>query len=108
MVSRLATASGQARDQPETYVNHLTYVRSACHDSTMTITASRLRANVYKVLDEVLETGTPVEIARRGQRLRIVPVAPASRLDRLVRRPRYLKVDADDIVHLDWSDQWRP
>lgn len=74
----------------------------------MTITASRLRANVYKVLDEVLATGTPVEIARRGQRLRIVPVAPASRLERLVRRPRYLKVDADAIVHLDWSDQWRP
>ena len=74
----------------------------------MTITASRLRANVYKMLDEVLETGTPVEIARRGQRLRIVPVAPASRLDRLVRRPRYLKVDADEIVHFDWSDLWRP
>ena len=80
----------------------------ACHDDRMTITASRLRANVYKVLDEVLETGKPVEIARRGQRLRIVPVAPAGRLERLVRRPRYLKVDADEIVHLDWSDQWRP
>jgi prevent-host-death family protein len=74
----------------------------------MTITASRLRANVYKVLDEVLETGTPVEIERRGQRLRIIPAAPTSRLDRLIRRPRYLKVDPESIVHLDWSDQWRP
>ena len=75
----------------------------------MTITASRLRANVYKVLDEVLETGTPVEIERRGQRLRIVPVEPQQgRLERLVRRPRYLKVDPESIVHLDWSDQWRP
>jgi antitoxin (DNA-binding transcriptional repressor) of toxin-antitoxin stability system len=74
----------------------------------MTITASRLRANVYKVLDEVLETGTPVEIERRGQRLRIVPAVPRLRLERLVRRPRYLKVDPESIVHLDWSDQWRP
>lgn len=74
----------------------------------MTITASRLRANVYKVLDEVLETGTPVEIERRGQRLRIVPAEPRGRLERLVRRPRYLKVDPESIVHLDWSDQWRP
>jgi prevent-host-death family protein len=76
--------------------------------STMAITASRLRANVYKVLDEVLETGTPVEIERRGQRLRIVPAEPSRRLDRLRQRPRYLKVDPESIVHLDWSDQWRP
>jgi len=74
----------------------------------MTITASRLRANVYKVLDEVLETGTPIEIERRGRRLRIVPVEPSSKLSRLAARPAYLRVDAEDIVHLDWSDQWRP
>ena len=74
----------------------------------MAITASRLRANVYKVLDEVLETGTPVEIERRGQRLRIVPAEPRGRLERLVRRPRYLKVDPESIVHLDWSGEWRP
>lgn len=74
----------------------------------MAITASRLRANVYKVLDEVLETGTPVEIERRGRRLRIVPAEPTRRLDRLVRRPDYLKVDPESIVHLDWSDEWRP
>ena len=76
--------------------------------SGMTITASRLRANVYKVLDEVLETGTPVEIERRGRRLRIVPAESQSRLERLVRRPRFLKVDPESIVHLDWSDEWRP
>jgi antitoxin (DNA-binding transcriptional repressor) of toxin-antitoxin stability system len=75
---------------------------------TMAITASRLRDNVYKILDEVLDTGTPVEIARRGQRLRIVPVEGKGRLERLIRRPRYLKVDPESIVHLDWSDQWRP
>jgi prevent-host-death family protein len=74
----------------------------------MTITASQLRANVYRVLDEVLETGTPVEIERRGHRLRIVPAEPLGRLERLVRRPRYLKVDPESIVHLDWSDEWRP
>lgn len=74
----------------------------------MAISASRLRANVYKVLDEVLETGTPVEIERRGKRLRIVPADPPRRLERLVRRPGYLKVDPESIVHLDWSDEWRP
>ena len=74
----------------------------------MAITASQLRATVYKVLDEVLETGTPIEIERRGKRLRIVPAEPPGRLDRLVRRPGFLKVDPESIVHLDWSDEWRP
>jgi prevent-host-death family protein len=59
----------------------------------MAITASRLRANVCKVVDEVLDTGTPAEIERRGRRLRIVPAESRGRLDRLVRRPAYLKVD---------------
>ena len=74
----------------------------------MAITATRLRANVYKVLDEVLATGTPIEVQRKGQRLRIVPVKPRSRLDRLVRRPGYLKGDPESIVHMNWSKEWRP
>jgi len=74
----------------------------------MAITATRLRANVYKVLDEVLATGTPIEVQRKGQRLRIVPVEPRSRLDRLVRRPGYLKGDPESIVHMNWSKEWRP
>lgn len=74
----------------------------------MAITASRLRANVYKVLDDVLETGTPVEVERKGKRLRIVPVEPRSKLDRLVKRPGFLKGDPESIVHMDWSGEWRP
>jgi prevent-host-death family protein len=74
----------------------------------MPITASELRRNVYKVLDRVVDTGQPVEIERRGRRLRIVPAEPASKLGRLVARPRYLQVGADQLVHLDWSSEWRP
>jgi hypothetical protein len=36
------------------------------------LTASKLRANIYRVLDQVLETGVPVEIERHGRRLRII------------------------------------
>jgi hypothetical protein len=74
----------------------------------MAITASKLRENVYRILDEVLEKGTPVDVVRRGRRLRIVPVDPPARLRRLAPRPRYLKADPDDIVHMDWSQEWRP
>lgn len=70
-------------------------------------TASDLRANVYRVLDTVLESGVPVEIERRGRVLKIVPEAATPKLSRLIQRP-YLRGDIEDIVHLDWSRNWRP
>jgi hypothetical protein len=72
----------------------------------MAITASKLRENVYRVLDEVLETGEPVVIERNGRRLFIVAEEPTSRLGRLVRRPDAITGDPDDLVHRDWSAEW--
>ena len=74
----------------------------------MHISASDLRQNVYRILDTVLETGRPVEIDRRGRRLRIVPAEPAAKLSRLESRRAYLRVDPERVVHLDWSAEWRP
>lgn len=73
----------------------------------MQYTASNLRENIFKILDEVLESGVPVEIKRRGRLLRIVPVEPRGKLDSLETRP-YLNGDPQEIVHLDWSGEWRP
>ncbi len=39
----------------------------------MRITASKLRENIYQILDEAISTGTPVEVIRKGTVLRIVP-----------------------------------
>jgi hypothetical protein len=72
------------------------------------LTASRLRADVYRVLDGVLETGVPAVVQRRGRTLRIVPGKPVGRLDRLVARPDFIKGDPEDLVRLDWSHEWRP
>jgi antitoxin (DNA-binding transcriptional repressor) of toxin-antitoxin stability system len=72
------------------------------------LTASQLRADVYRVLDRVLESGVPAEIKRKGRVLRIVPETLPSRLSRLVTRPTFIKGDPDDLVHLDWSAEWRP
>ena len=76
------------------------------------LTASKLRANVYRVLDQVLETGIPVEIERHGRRIRIVAAGPRrspapGRLQKLKRR-RYLRCSPDILVHVDWSREWRP
>lgn len=73
----------------------------------MTITSTKLRENIYQILDAVLETGEPVEIRRKGRTLRIVPDPPEERLARLRRRPTIVG-DAGDLVHLDWSGEWKP
>jgi hypothetical protein len=71
------------------------------------LTASALRADVYRVLDEVLETGQPVQIDRRGKRIVIAAAEPRSRLERL--EPHDVIVgDPEDLVHLDWSHEWKP
>ena len=75
--------------------------------STLKLTASRLRQDIYRILDEVLETGIPVEIERRGKVLRIVPPQECSKLDSLPQRD-YLQTDPEEIVHVDWSETWRP
>ncbi len=72
----------------------------------MALTASKLRQDIYRILDAVLETGEPAVIERNGRRLRIVADDAPSRLDRLVRRPDVVTGDPDDLVHLDWSDEW--
>jgi antitoxin (DNA-binding transcriptional repressor) of toxin-antitoxin stability system len=75
----------------------------------MAITASKLRESIYRILDSVLETGQPVEIVRRGRLLRIVPGdEPRKRLADLEPHPGLIKGDPEDLVHLDWSEEWRP
>ncbi len=38
----------------------------------MAITASKLRENIYRLLDQVLNTGVPIEVKRRGKILKII------------------------------------
>lgn len=71
------------------------------------MSASKLRQDIYNLLDQVLLTGKPLEITRKGRRLRIVPDGGPARLDNLTSHD-CLNGDPEDIVHLDWSHEWRP
>jgi hypothetical protein len=66
---------------------------------------SQLRASIYRILDQVLATGIPVEIERRGKLLEIIPAEPSGKLARLKRRDCILG-DPMDLVHLDRYDEW--
>jgi len=76
----------------------------------MVLTASKLRENIYRILDQVAETGVPVEIVRGRRRLRIVPAEPPAdrKTDRLKVRPKVLIGDPQRLVHMDWSKEWKP
>lgn len=71
----------------------------------MKLTASKLREDIYRVLDRVIETGVPVEINRRGKTLKIISASPGRKMKNITKHD-VLKGDPQDFVHLDWSDEW--
>jgi len=72
------------------------------------LSVSSLREDICRVLDQILETATPVEIVHRGQILRIVPLGGRpDRLEGLQPHPEAVVGSAEDFVHVDWSREWR-
>jgi hypothetical protein len=72
----------------------------------MSVTASQLRQDIYRLLDQVLSTGEPLEIERKGRTLRLVPDEPAGRLSRIQTHPGAINGDPEELVSLDWSPEW--
>lgn len=72
----------------------------------MTVTASQLRQDIYRLLDQVLESGEPLEIVRKGRRLKLVADPPVRRLDRIVGNRESIVGDPDELVSIDWSSEW--
>ena len=70
-----------------------------------TITVTELRGNIYKLLDEVLNTGIPIEIKKGGKKLKIVPVDKADKLQNLVSRPNAIKGNPNDLVNISWEKE---
>ena len=74
----------------------------------MVLNASQLRKNIYKLLDKVAQTGIPIEIDRKGKRLRIISVKKPSKLDNIKKKDGILNCDPEELVHIDWSHEWKP
>jgi hypothetical protein len=70
-----------------------------------TVTPTELRGNIYKLLDEILETGIPLEVDKGGRKLRIMPVLEGNKLQTLPTRPGVIVGDPDDLVDLSWEDE---
>lgn len=74
------------------------------------LTLTALRQQSFKILDQVIQTGIPVEIERHGHRLKIVLDDPPRKLANL-RLHTSIVGDADDMIDLDtgkWQVARRP
>ena len=67
-----------------------------------------IQKDLLRLLDEVVKTGTPVEIERKGKRLLISPAGKHRNLDCLEKHPDFIVGNPDDLVHIDWSSEWKP
>ncbi|MGB5080229.1 MAG: type II toxin-antitoxin system prevent-host-death family antitoxin [Burkholderiales bacterium] len=75
----------------------------------MTISATKLRADLYRVIDDVIDKGVPVEVELRGRKVRIVPVEPRDKLANLVKRPGVIVGDPSRLPQIKTFDEkkWR-
>jgi hypothetical protein len=74
----------------------------------MKVSVTRLRSDIYNLLDHVAESGEPLELERKGRRLRIALQESPSKLQRLKSRKEKLWVgDKRDIFKIDWLSEWR-
>jgi len=73
----------------------------------MVVTPSKLRENLYNLLDSVIEKGELLEISRKGKILRIVPEQRPSRLDKIVAK-KITTASDDELINTSWEDEWKP
>lgn len=74
----------------------------------MVVTPTDFRKNLFKLLDSIYESGKTLEIKRNGHIFKVVPPKKTKKLDRLVPHPDAIIGESSDIVHMDWSGEWKP
>jgi antitoxin (DNA-binding transcriptional repressor) of toxin-antitoxin stability system len=70
-----------------------------------TVSPTELRSNIYKLPDEVLNSGVPIEINKGGKLLRIIPVAKSNKLANLVSRSDIINGNPEYLVNISWEKE---
>ncbi|MCP4050256.1 MAG: type II toxin-antitoxin system Phd/YefM family antitoxin [bacterium] len=72
----------------------------------MATSLTKLRTNIFKFVDQVIDTGIPLEIERKGHRLKIVLEEKKSKLSNL--KPHKCIIgDPDELVEVkvaEWKE----
>jgi hypothetical protein len=72
------------------------------------LTATRLRAELFSTLDNILSTGETVEVKRPNGSVRLVRNQSAQRLASLKLHPGTINGNADELTSLSWEQEWKP
>ena len=73
----------------------------------MTVTVTQLRKDVYRLFEKALRSGEPLRVTCKGQTFQVVPPRVKSFAERMKKRD-VLRCDPEELVHLDWSKEWKP
>jgi hypothetical protein len=71
----------------------------------MRIKASKLRADIYNILDSVITSGEVVEVERGGTIIRITADRALSKLEKLKKR-KTTRGNVDKIYNITWEKEW--
>lgn len=71
----------------------------------MTITPTKFRQNIYKILDKSLKTGENIRIIRGGEVFTLMP-PKKNKLDNLKKR-KVIIGDPESIINIDWLQEWK-
>ncbi len=73
----------------------------------MTVTITQFRKDVYRLFDRTLKSGEPLKVTCKGGTLLLVPPDVKPLAKRLKKRA-VLCCEPEEIIHMDWSKQWKP
>lgn len=73
---------------------------------TRRLTPTELRRDIYRLLDQVLETGEPLEIERSGRTLLLVPVSGRRRRLADLPRRQAITCSPEELIATSWEDSW--
>lgn len=68
---------------------------------------THLRRRLLRLLDRISRQRMTPQTKSEAESAP-VSVHRRSKLDNLKRRPDIILCDPEDLVHIDWSDEWRP
>ncbi len=70
------------------------------------ITPSKLRQDLYNLLDLVIATGKPIEIKRKNKVLKIIIEQPKPKIANLKKRDVF-NCPPDEIINSNWEEEWK-
>jgi len=71
----------------------------------MRIKASKLRADIYNILDSIINTGAVIEVERGGAIVKMTSDKAPNKLDKLKKRKTTLG-NIDKIYNITWEKEW--